>query len=154
MTIPAIRPTTQEIMVDEVFPHSPEMVWKTLTTPDLMGRWLMVPTGFAAIAGNMFTYQTTPAGAWDGLIRCEVLEAVPNERLVYSWRGGDDANEGYGSRLDTIVTWTLTAEVGGTRVRLVHSGFQVPRNDFAFRTMSGGWPKVVRQVGELSAGSN
>lgn len=31
----------REIIVDEIFPHTPEAVWETLTTPELMGRWLM-----------------------------------------------------------------------------------------------------------------
>jgi uncharacterized protein YndB with AHSA1/START domain len=48
--------------------------------------------------GNRFTYQTTPAGEWDGVIQCEVLEVIPNERLVYTWRGGHEANVGYGAR--------------------------------------------------------
>ena len=48
---------SQDIVVDEVFPHAPEVVWKTLTTPELMGRWLsMLPTGFEATKGNRFTY--------------------------------------------------------------------------------------------------
>lgn len=154
MSDAALESATQEIVVDETFPHNIEMMWKTLTTPELMGRWLMVPTGFAPEAGNEFTYQTTPAGEWDGTIHCRVLEAVPNERLAYSWRGGSDSNQGYGSRLDTIVTWTLSRVDGGTRVRLVHSGFELPRNESAFRTMSHGWSKVVQQVGAISEGGN
>ena len=151
MSATAPIPDTRAITVDEIFPHSADLVWKTLTNPDLMGRWLMKPTGFEPVVGNRFTFQTTPAGAWDGVIRCEVLEIVPNARLVHSWQGGSDANAEYGSRLDTIVTWTITQLEGGTRVHLVHSGFQVPRNGFAFRNMSNGWPKIVRKVGEIAA---
>ncbi|WP_114950763.1 SRPBCC family protein [Sphingosinicella terrae] len=150
MSSAALKPDTQDIVVDSVFPHSPEMLWKTLTTPDLMGRWLMEPTGFEPVAGKRFTYQTKPAGQWDGVIHCEVLEVVPNQRLVHTWQGGSDSNADYGSRLDTIVTWTLTEVPDGTRVRLVHSGFCTPRNDFAYRNMSGGWPKVVETVGALA----
>jgi uncharacterized protein YndB with AHSA1/START domain len=142
---------SQEIVVDEVFPHTPEMVWKTLTTAELIGRWLMVPTGFDPIQGTHFTFQTTPAGEWDGVIHCQVLEVIPNQRLVYAWKGGHDANEGYGSRLETVVTWTLTKVDGGTRIRLVHSGFLTPRNDSAFKTMSGGWSKVFRNIDAIAA---
>jgi uncharacterized protein YndB with AHSA1/START domain len=142
---------TQEIVVDEVFPHKPEVMWKTLTTAELMGRWLMTPTGFEAVKGNRFTYQTTPAGAWDGVIRCQVLEVIPNERLVYSWAGGDDANNGkYGSRLDTVVTFTLTKVGVGTRLRLVHSGFALPKNETAFTSMSGGWSKVLQRINAIA----
>jgi uncharacterized protein YndB with AHSA1/START domain len=141
---------TQQIVVDEVFPHAVEVLWKTLTTAELMGQWLMKPTGFAPAKGNRFTFQTTPAGAWDGVIHCEVLEATPGERLVHTWVGGDESNTGYGSRLDTVVTWSLTKVDGGTRVRLAHAGF-TSKNDYAYRNMSEGWPKVVQKVGELSA---
>ena len=129
MTDTATLAATRDIVVDEVFPHAPEMVWKTLTTAELMGRWLMIPTGFEPAKGRRFTFQTTPAGAWDGVIRCEVLEVVPHERLAFAWSGGHESNPGYGSRLETIVTWTLTKVAGGTRLRLVHSGFQVPKNE-------------------------
>jgi uncharacterized protein YndB with AHSA1/START domain len=152
MTETAMKIDMREIVVDEVFPHTPEVVWKTLTTPELMGRWLgMTPTGFEPTAGKRFTYQTTPAGAWDGVIRCQVLEAVPNERLVYAWTGGHEGNVGYGSRLDTVVTWTLSKAPDGARLRVVHSGFVLPRNDTAFRNMSDGWTKVVRNLDTIAA---
>ncbi|MDB5704791.1 MAG: ATPase [Sphingomonas bacterium] len=151
MNYAALKPDTQSIVVDEVFPHAPETVWKALTTGDLIARWLMAPTGFEAVEGNRFTYRTTPAGAWDGLIRCEVLEVTPNERLVYAWTGGDEGNVGYGSRLDTVVTWTLSRVDEGTRVCLVHSGFVLPTNESAFTNMSEGWKKVVRNLDAIAA---
>ena len=146
----ALQSATQQIVVDDVFPHAPETIWKTLTSGELMGRWLMAPTGFAPVKGNRFTYQTTPAGAWDGVIHCEVLEAIPNERLAYAWRGGHETNTGYGSRLDTVVTFTLSRVENGTRLRLVHSGFVLPRNESAFTSMSGGWNKVVPRIGAIA----
>jgi uncharacterized protein YndB with AHSA1/START domain len=146
----AMNITTQEIVVEEVFPHAPEIIWKTLTTGELIGRWLMKPTGFEAVTGARFTYQTTPAGGWDGVIHCEVLDVKPNQRLSYSWQGGHDGNAQYGSRLDTVVTWTLARVDGGTRLRLVHSGFATPRNDTAFRNMSEGWKKVLGRIGTVA----
>jgi uncharacterized protein YndB with AHSA1/START domain len=83
---------------------APETIWKALTTGDLIGRWLMAPTGFEPVKDKHFTFQTTPDGEWDGVIRCQVLEVTPNERLVYAWRSGHDSNAGYVSRLDTVVT--------------------------------------------------
>ena len=145
----------QDIVVDEVFPHAPEVVWKTLTTPALMGRWLaMTATGFEATKGKRFTYQTTPAGEWDGVIQCEVLDVIPNQRLAYAWKGGHEANVGYGSRLETVVTWTLTKVEGGTRLHLVHSGFVRPTNDTAFKNMSAGWTKVVATIEAIAAEQN
>jgi len=142
--------TTQQIVVDEVFPHAPEAIWKALTTGDLIGRWLMSPTGFEPVKGNHFTFQTTPAGEWDGTIHCRIVELLPHERLAYTWRSGHEGNVGYGSRLETLVTWTLSRVAGGTRLRLVHSGFVTPRNDSAYQSMGGAWGKVVHTLGDIA----
>jgi uncharacterized protein YndB with AHSA1/START domain len=155
MTQAALKSHTQDIVVDEVFPHAPETIWKTLTNGALMARWLgMTPTGFEPVNGNRFTYQTTPAGAWDGLIHCQVLDVVPNERFVYAWKGGHEGNAGYGSKLDTVVTFTLSKAANGTRLRLVHSGFVLPTNVTAFTNMSGGWKKVVQRLDAIAAEQN
>jgi uncharacterized protein YndB with AHSA1/START domain len=150
----ALKFVTQEIVVDEVLPHAAETIWKALTTGELMSRWMMTPTGFEPIEGNRFTFQTTPAGAWDGVIRCQVLEVIPNERFVYAWKGGDEGNVGYGSRLDTVVTWVLSTVENGTRLHLVHSGFVTPTNDTAFKNMSDGWKKIVPRIGAVIDGQD
>jgi len=148
----ALKSGTQDIVFDEVFPHAPETIWRTLTTGELIGRWLLMsPTGFEPVEGKRFTFQTTPAGAWDGIIDCQVLEVMPNERLAYAWEGGHEGNVGYGSRLDTVVTWTLSRVENGTRLRLVHSGFVLPKNDAAFKNMSDGWKQVVRKLDTIAA---
>jgi len=146
MTDTTLDASTKDIVVDEIFPHSTDSIWKALTSGDLMKRWIMPPSGFEPVAGCRFTFQTTPAGAWDGVIHCRVLEVRQNERFAYSWSGGHEDNVGYGSKLDTVVTWTLSAAPGGTRLRLVHSGFALPRNETAFRTMGDGWKKVVPRL--------
>jgi uncharacterized protein YndB with AHSA1/START domain len=150
----ALKSGTQDIVADEVFPHAPATIWKTLTTGELIARWLMAPTGFEPVKGRRFTYQTKPAGAWDGVIHCQVLEVIPNERLVYSWKGGHEENVGYGARLDTVVTWTLSRVGSGTRLRLVHSGFVSPMNDSALKTMGEGWKKVLPRIGTLTDEQN
>jgi uncharacterized protein YndB with AHSA1/START domain len=148
----ALKPDTQTIVVDEVLPHAPEAIWKALTTSDLIGRWLKMPlTGFEAVKGKHFTLKTTAAGAWDGVIQCEVLEVTPNQRLAYAWKSGHEGNVGYGAPLDTVVTWTLSRVDNGTRVRLVHSGFVLPRNELAFKNMGEGWKKVVPSIGVIAA---
>ena len=150
----ALKPDAQDIVVDEVFPHTPETIWKTLTTANLMGRWLMMPAGFESVEVKHFTYRTTPAGAWDGTIQCQVLEVKPNERLVYAWKGGHEGNIGYGSPLDTVVTFILSKVETGTRLRLVHSGFVLPKNDTAFKIMSEGWKKVLQNIGAIAGGKD
>jgi uncharacterized protein YndB with AHSA1/START domain len=76
---------------------------------------------------------------------------MPNERLVYTWKGGHEGNVGYGAGLDTVVTWTLSRVANGTRLRLVHSGFVLPKNETAFRNMGDGWKKVLRNLDTIAA---
>lgn len=140
----------RDIVVEEVFPHPPEKIWKTLTTGALIGRWLMAQTGFEPVKGKRFTFQTKASGAWDGVIHCQVLEVIPNQRLAYSWKGGHEDNVGYGAPLDTVVTWTLSRTENGTRLRLVHAGFVVPKNQSALDTMGSGWKKVVPNLGAIA----
>src|SRR5262252_9003281 len=105
---------TRDIVVEDVVPQSPEKVWKALTSADLISRWLM-PNDFEPVVGKRFTFKTRPMGEWDGVVQCQVLEVVPLRRLVYSWQGGTISNAKYGSRLDSVVTWTLKPEGDGTR---------------------------------------
>jgi uncharacterized protein YndB with AHSA1/START domain len=141
---------TRDIVVEDVLPHAPEVVWTALTTAELIGRWLM-PNDFAPEVGRRFTFRTKPMGDWDGVVHCEVLEVVANHKLVYSWTGGTDRNPTYGARLDTVVTWTLTPVAGGTRLRMVHAGFRSPSNDFAFDAMSPGWGRVMQGIARVIA---
>lgn len=150
MTNVAAPSATREIVVEDVLLHRPEVIWKALTDGKLIVRWLM-PNDFEPVVGRRFTFKTKPMGSWDGVVHCEILEIKPCEKLVYSWKGGSDDNPAYGSRLDSIVTWTLAVVEGGTRLRLVHSGFRSPGNDFAFEAMSGGWGRVMQSIGRVAA---
>lgn len=147
----AVKPATRDIVLEQVFPHAPETIWKVLTSGELMGRWMMKPAGFQPVEGTRFSFKTTPAGAWDGTIACQVLQVVPNQRLAYAWQGGHEANVGYGAPLDTVVTFTLSKVEGGTLVRVVHSGFVLPKNDTAFTNMGEGWKKVLHNLDTVAA---
>jgi uncharacterized protein YndB with AHSA1/START domain len=135
---------TQTIAVEYDLPHPPEKVWRALTEAQLLARWLMV-NDLRPVVGYRFTFKAQPMPGWDGVVHCEVLEVEPPRRIRYSWRGGSDQI----SRLDTVVTWTLTATAAGTRLALEHSGF-LPANAFAFDTMGKGWrtkvPEALRGV--------
>jgi uncharacterized protein YndB with AHSA1/START domain len=146
---PAAR-RTESILVEDKLPDSPEQVWRALTDPRLLEAWLM-PNNIRAEVGARFQFHTAPAPGWSGIVECEVLEVVPQRLLVYSWRGGSKAAEGYGHELDTVVTWKLTPlENGGTRLELEHSGFDP--SSFAFQAMGQGWKrKVSAKISEALA---
>ena len=117
------------IEVDYDLPHPAEKVWRALTDPALLGKWLM-ENDIAPVVGHRFTMRAQPIpGRWDGRVACEVLAVEPLKLLRYSWRGG---------QLDTTVTWTLHAAPGGTRLHLSHAGF-TEQDRYAFENMSQGW---------------
>ena len=135
----------QSILVEYDLPDAPKKVWRALTEPKLLEAWLM-PNDILPVVGHRFNFRAQPVPGWDGIVYCEVLEVVPEQRLVYTWRGGSQKLEGYGHELDTIVTWMLTPTAdGGTRLHLEHSGFDP--DSFAFQTMGQGWRgKVAERI--------
>lgn len=141
---------THAITVEKVLPYAADRIWRTLTTSDLLMKWLM-PNDFVAAVGHRFNFRTKPMGDGDGVVHCEVLDCDPPRLLRYSWKGGADTNPDYGSKLDSVVTWTLTPVEGGTLVRMVHDGFVFPGNRFAFDMMSPGWGKIVDAIGRVTA---
>ncbi len=52
----ALKPDTQDIVFDEIFPHAPDAIWKVMTNGELMGRWLMPAIGFEPVQGKHFTF--------------------------------------------------------------------------------------------------
>jgi len=102
MSNAAFKADTQQIVVDEVFPHAPE---NDLENADHRRSHQPLADGarrFRAGERQQFTFQTKPAGGWDGTIHCQVLEVIPNKRLAYAWQSGDERNVGYGSPLNTV----------------------------------------------------
>jgi uncharacterized protein YndB with AHSA1/START domain len=136
------------IVVEKVLPYPADKIWRMLTTREMIGKWLM-PNDFAAQVGHRFNFRTRPIGTFDGVVHCEVLACEPLRLLSYSWRGGSDADPDKGSRLDTVVTWTLTPVAEGTHVRMEHDGFMLPKDGFAHEAMRPGWAKVLDRIGSL-----
>jgi uncharacterized protein YndB with AHSA1/START domain len=141
---------THAITVEQVLPYAVDKIWRTLTTSELLMKWLM-PNDFQPTVGHRFNFRTKPIGDWDGVVHCEVLACDPPQLLRYSWKGGADTNPDFGSKLDSVVTWTLTPVEGGTQVRMVHDGFVFPGNRYAFDMMSPGWGKIVDAIGRVAA---
>lgn len=128
---------SEEIVVEYPLAAPPRQVWRALTEPEVLAVWLM-PNDIAAVKGHRFTFRTPPTGDWNGIVECEVLEVVPENKLIYSWVGGSASNEDYGHKLETTVTWTLTPSADcGTLLKLIHHGFHP--DDFAYKMMGQGW---------------
>jgi uncharacterized protein YndB with AHSA1/START domain len=121
---------------------SRDRVWRALTEPALLERWLM-PNDIAPTVGHRFTFRTAPAPGFDGVVHCEVVEADEPRRLVYTWRGGP---------IETIVTWILEdTPAGGTRLSLIQDGFR-PEDGFTYQMLEMGWrDKAAASLGQVVA---
>lgn len=141
------RPEARSISFEYDLPHPPEKVWRTLTEPELLAKWVMA-NDIRPVVGHRFKFRSEPTPWWDGIVNCEVLEVEPLKRLRYTWRSGPES-----SPLDTVVTWTLKPTAsGGTWLALEHSGF-LPGNAFAFDGANKGWQYMVGvRLGEALAG--
>jgi len=137
--------STQSIVEERVMPHPPEKVWRALTQSALMAQWLM-PNDFKPEVGHRFAFRAQPQPGWSGVTNCEVRELDPPRRLVYTWGDGTETAIG----LKTLVTWTLTPEAGGTRVRMEQSGFR-PQDQAAWKGAAYGWRKLVAALERVVA---
>ena len=129
------------IKVDQFFPHPPELVWRVLTTSELMARWLM-PNDFRPEVGHVLTFRGKPVPGADfsGTGTSEVLAVEEPTLLRISWK---DAAKPDGP--ETVVTWRLEAEGRGTRMFLEHTGFDPAdaQQQAMRRIMNGGWGGIV-----------
>jgi hypothetical protein len=58
-----LKPDTQEIVVDELFPHAAGTIWTALTTGELISRWLLMrPTGFAPVKARTSRFRRRRPG--------------------------------------------------------------------------------------------
>jgi uncharacterized protein YndB with AHSA1/START domain len=96
-----------DTLVTAVYRHPRERVWAALTDSAALSEWFM-PNDFAPVVGHSFRFRTAPAPGFDGVVRCQVLELEPPERMVWSWAGGP---------IETTVTFTRE-DLGDGRTRL------------------------------------
>ncbi|TDO45234.1 uncharacterized protein YndB with AHSA1/START domain [Kribbella sp. VKM Ac-2527] len=131
-------PTTIE--VDQFYPHAPAKVWRALTEPELIAQWMM-PGDFRLEVGHRYTMQgrAMPATGFSGVVQAEVLDFDLEKLLRIAWR--DAAADSPVAAADWTITWTLEPEGTGTRLFLLHEGFDPddPLQRQAHTIMSGGW---------------
>lgn len=107
----AVRRTGRSVVV----PAGVDAVWRALTDPRWLERWLAGAADLEARAGASGTLRDV-----DGSDReVEVLAAEPGRRLLFAWwprrHGGRDLDAG------SMVEITLGAEARGTRVAVTET---------------------------------
>ena len=131
-----------------------ERVWTLITDPEHVGRWF-------GDAGATIDLQ--PGGemvirwAEHGTTHARVVAVEPHSRFSYRWApfkdpGGAEPVEGN----STLVEFTLAEEAGGTRLRVVESGFEAlagtdEQRRRAVEQNSEGWETQLGNVREYLA---
>jgi uncharacterized protein YndB with AHSA1/START domain len=102
-----------EVRFETELDAPPEKVWRALTVPEFVARWL-APSDIKPEEGHAFTLKDK-----DGTIDCEIVEARPPHVLSYFWREEDGP--------DSLVRFHLAGtEAGGTRLTIVHGRLARP----------------------------
>jgi uncharacterized protein YndB with AHSA1/START domain len=109
-------------------------VWRALTDSTLVARW-WVTGDLQPIVGHRFELDM---GAW-GKPVCEVLEVVPERLFRFRFTRGS---------VESTVTWQLSAEGDGTRLRHTHGGFDLraPGGQETYDALNSGWPLVLARL--------
>jgi uncharacterized protein YndB with AHSA1/START domain len=131
---------TQTLIIEKEFAHSPEKLWRALTTPHLIAEWLM-QNDFEPTVGRDFKLRMETQ-QWKGVIDCKVLSIEPQKKLSYTWSS---------MGLDTVVTFILTPMPNGVQLRVEQSGFDEAhaRN---FQGAKFGWQNFLGKLEKVVEG--
>jgi uncharacterized protein YndB with AHSA1/START domain len=116
---------------------APEQVWHAITEAEHIASWFAPEAQSAPGVGGHITLKWSA----DMQQRCEIHAWEPGEHLRMSWHAGPDRNT------DLPVEIHLTAEEGGTRLRLVHYGFLSDASwDDEYNDHARGWAYELRSL--------
>ncbi len=120
----------------------PARVWRALTDSNEIAEW-MYPNDFKPKIGHHFTLQVPGRPDFDGTVRGEVVECVPEKTLSFTWAGGDVVG--------TTVRHELEPNGEGTVLRFEHTGFDLDAawGEQALRGAEYGWKMMLGRLGEL-----
>ena len=143
--------TTTDRIEKEIVLRAPRSrVWRALTDSKEFGAWFQIRFTEPFRLGARVLGQITYPGK-EHLSGEFVIEAMePERRFAYRWHpnAGDPA-EDYSKEPMTLVEFTLGDVEGGTRLRLVESGFDaipISRRAEAFRRNDGGWTALMAAI--------
>ncbi|WP_353067077.1 SRPBCC domain-containing protein [Tunturibacter psychrotolerans] len=133
--------TTRTLVIEREMPYPPEKIWRALTEGPLIKEWLM-DNDFQPVVGHGFSFRSTPAPNWNGVIDSEVLVVEPSKKLSYTWGT---------MGMESVVVWTLVPTSGGTLLRMEQSGFGSDQ-DAAYKGATYGWNKFIGNMERVVGG--
>jgi len=131
----------QPIVVEKTYDAPVAQVWTAITDKDEMKEWYFDLEDFNATPGFTFSFTGGPSPGKQYLHLCEVIEAIPQKKLSYSWR-----YDGYPG--NSLVSFELTSQGNKTLLRLTHEGlesFPADEKDFAKSNFEEGWDSIINK---------
>lgn len=118
---------TPTVRIQRFLRAAPHRVYRAWLDPDLVRRW-MAPVEYDVtrsevderVGGRHRVWQTGPDGAEVGGFDSELVELVPDERIVFSWRFVGPDREADPTHDSTLTIDLQPAADGGTILTLVH----------------------------------
>jgi uncharacterized protein YndB with AHSA1/START domain len=103
-----------ELRITRRYDATPQEVWRALTEPASLARWLAVPVDVELAPGGAFELALPNDGRIDGHVR----DLVPERLLELDWRHGDEQR--------SVVRFELHGDDGGTVLTLDHGRIEAP----------------------------
>lgn len=125
-----------------MLPVPVERVWAALTDPAGIAAWFSSGVEVDLRPGGAMTFTFGEDG------RCPaIVEAVdPMRRFAYWWKPGSEQEDEVPADHRTLVDFTLEVVDGGTRLRLVESGFASIGDAHTFEENFSGWDEELPKL--------
>jgi uncharacterized protein YndB with AHSA1/START domain len=144
--------TTDRIEKDIVLKAPRSRVWRAITDSKEFGAWFQCVFTDPFRPGARIKGKITYPG-YEHLTMDIAIEKMEPERLFsFRWHpGAPDPNVDYSKEPTTLVEFKLEDVDGGTRLKLVESGFDaipIARRADAFKSNDGGWAEQMTNIEE------
>jgi uncharacterized protein YndB with AHSA1/START domain len=103
-----------ELRLTRRYEATPAEVWRVLTEPASIARWLAAPVDVDLVPGGAFELALGNGSRIDGRVR----EVVPERLLELDWRHAGEQR--------SVVRFELRTEDGGTVLQLDHGRIEAP----------------------------
>lgn len=139
-----------EIIREKFYATTREKLWSLVATPEGFKKWFVQDVVGDFVSGELATLVFNDSVRGD----LKVVEVQKPERFVFRWHPGQENGcvwTDFPESEATTTTFTLTEVEGGTKLRIVESGFEnVPceRRNSAFQSDSQGWNYVMTMIEE------
>lgn len=147
--------TTDRIEKDMLLRAPRTRVWRALTDTGEFNAWFGVALEGPFAVGAKTRGKITMKGLEQVMLEVTVVELKPESLFSYRWHPyAVDPETDYSAEPTTLCEFHLDEVNGGTRLRVVESGFDrlpASRRDEAFRMNDGGWDGQLGKLGRYVA---